>query len=422
MLESNRENAMQEAKKLGYLDGLKVIACFMVFNFHFVNLFYPGEYCLLPEYYHAPTAEYWIGSTPLNILCGAKFAVRIFLALSGFFVGYRFFLTGDKSSLSSGAIKKYFRLVLPIAVASILIYIMMKAGLYCNDEAAVLANSEVFSGNYNTFAPSLFGALKEAFLGCFITGENQYNGPIWFIFYEYCGSLLVAGILLILGNKKWRYVVYALVAVAFIRSDFLSVILGLVVCDLTYREPKWLSKLSSKSWLMGLLLAAGIFLGSFPPIGEHYEGTIYSIFPIKVMFYYNVAAPMILYALLHLKNVPKALDIKPLTWFTKYTYCFYLLHFPILCTFSSGLFLLLHEKLNYHVLAFINVLLTVTLISVLAMLMHRFVEIPGIKMANWVVEVFDGSTEVAKAKKETEETVEKGEKNFSDEDDSKAED
>ena len=41
---------MQEAKKLGYLDGLKVIACFMVFNFHFVNLFYPGEYCLLPEY------------------------------------------------------------------------------------------------------------------------------------------------------------------------------------------------------------------------------------------------------------------------------------------------------------------------------------------------------------------------------------
>lgn len=69
---------MQEVKKLDCLDGLKVIACFMVFNFHFVNLFYPGEYCLLPEYYHAPTIEYLIGSTPLNILCGAKFAVRIF--------------------------------------------------------------------------------------------------------------------------------------------------------------------------------------------------------------------------------------------------------------------------------------------------------------------------------------------------------
>jgi len=203
---------MQEVKKLDCLDGLKVIACFMVFNFHFVNLFYPGEYCLLPEYYHAPTIEYLIGSTPLNILCGAKFAVRIFLALSGFLVGYRFFLTGDKESLKSGAIKKYFRLVLPIVAASIFVYILMKLSLYQNAEASVLAHSEVFSGNYNTFAPSLADALKEAFIGCFITGANQYNGPVWFIFYEFFGSLMIAVTLLLIGNKKWRYYIYAVMA------------------------------------------------------------------------------------------------------------------------------------------------------------------------------------------------------------------
>ena len=39
---------LEQLKKLDCLDGLKVIACFMVFNFHFVNLFYPGEYCLFP--------------------------------------------------------------------------------------------------------------------------------------------------------------------------------------------------------------------------------------------------------------------------------------------------------------------------------------------------------------------------------------
>lgn len=395
---------MQEAKKLGYLDGLKVIACFMVFNFHFVNLFYPGEYCLLPEYYHAPKVEYFIGSTPLNILCGAKFAVRIFLALSGFFVGYRFFLTKDKESLKSGAIKKYFRLVFPIVAVNLLVYILMKLSLYQNAEASVLAHSEVFSGNYNTFAPSLGGALKEAFIGCFINGSNQYNGPIWFIFYEFFGTLMVAVIILLFGEKKWRYIVYAVAAIAFIRSDFLSMILGMVVCDLTYCEPKWLAKFSTKRWLMGLLLACGIFLGSFPPIGEHYEGTIYQFFPIKVMFYYNVAAPMILYALLHLKTVPKALDIKPLTWFTKYTYCFYLLHFPILCTFSSGLFIAWYGKINYHLLALINVLLTVLLISVLAVLMHKFVEKPGIKIANVVVELFEGNT--GEEKTETEKTKE----------------
>ena len=179
-------------------------------------------------------------------------------------------------------------------------------------------------------------------------------------------------------------------------------ILGMVVCDLTYCEPKWLAKFSKKRWLMGLLLVCGLFLGSFPPIGEHYEGTIYQFFPVKVMFYYNVAAPMILYALLHLKTVPKVLDIKPLTWFTKYTYCFYLLHFPILCTFSSGLFIAWYGKINYHLLAFINVLLTVLLISALAVLMHKFVEKPGIKIANMVVELFEGNT--GEEKTETEKT------------------
>ncbi len=380
---------MQEVKKLDCLDGLKVIACFMVFNFHFVNLFYPGEYCLLPEYYHAPTIEYLIGSTPLNILCGAKFAVRIFLALSGFLVGYRFFLTGDKESLKSGAIKKYFRLVLPIAVASVFVYILMKLSLYRNAEASVLAHSEVFSGNYNTFVPSLADALKEAFIGCFITGANQYNGPVWFIFYEFFGSLMIAVTLLLIGNKKWRYYIYAVMAVVFIRSDFLSMILGMVVCDLTYKGPKWLGKFTDKRWLMGLLLAAGIFLGSFPPIGEHYEGMIYQFFPVKVLFYYNVGAPVILFALLHLKTIPKALSVKGLTWFTKYTYCFYLLHFPVLCTFSSGLFIALYGRMNYHLLALVNALLTVLVISVLAMLMHKFVEKPGIRMANGVVKLLE---------------------------------
>ena len=95
---------------------------------------------------------------------------------------------------------------------------------------------------------------------------------------------MIAVTLLLIGNKKWRYYIYAVMAVVFIRSDFLSMILGMVVCDLTYKSPKWLGKFTGKRWLMGLLLAAGIFLGSFPPIGEHYEGTIYQFFPVKVLF------------------------------------------------------------------------------------------------------------------------------------------
>ena len=110
---------MKEVRKLDFLDGLKVLSCLMIFNFHFNNFFYPGSYSLLPEHYHMPDIEYLFGSTPLNLLMGGKYGVRIFMTLSGFFVGYRFFITGDKSSLKSGAVKKYFRLILPIIAANI---------------------------------------------------------------------------------------------------------------------------------------------------------------------------------------------------------------------------------------------------------------------------------------------------------------
>lgn len=380
---------MKQAVKLDYLDGLKVLACLSIFNFHFINFFYPGAYSLLPEHFHTQSLEYIFGSTPLNIIAGGKFGVRIFMTLSGFFVGYRFFLTGEKKSLKTGVIKKYFRLILPIVVVNILIFILMSLGAYKNHDASLLAGSEIFVGNYNTFVPNFFGALKEAFWGCFVTGENQYNGPLWFIYYEFFGTLLIAAILSLLGESRARYIVYAVCAVLFIRSDFLPFVLGTVVCDLTYQTPAWLERLSKQKWLMWLTLLLALFLGSFPPIGERMEGTLYQFFPLKIILFYNIGAAMLVYALLHLNGPAKVLSIKPFTWFNQYTYGFYLIHFAVLCTFSCSLYLALESRMNYHVLAVLNFIISFILTTVLSFLMNRFVEKPGMRLAAKIGKYFE---------------------------------
>ena len=215
-----------KVEKLECLEGVKVIACWLVFNFHFTNLFYPGLYSLLPEHFVTTSLEYIIGSTPLNLFVfGGKFGVKVFMLLSGFFVGYRFFITGDKKSLKSGALKKYFRLVFPILVVNILIFFAMFLGLYANKEAAISlgAGAELFMSNYNTFAPNLFMAIKEAIWGCFAAGVNQYNGPLWFIYYEFFGTLLMAAILALVGESKARYMIYALASLLLLRTDFLPI-------------------------------------------------------------------------------------------------------------------------------------------------------------------------------------------------------
>ena len=380
---------MKQAEKLDYLDALKVLSCLMIFNFHFINFFYPGEYSLLPEHFHTVSLEYWFGSTPLNILAGGKYGVRIFMTLSGFFVGYRFFLTGEKHSLKSGVIKKYFRLILPIVTVNILIFILMSLGAYQNHQASLLAGSDIFVGNYNTFSPNFLAALKEAFWGCFVTGENQYNGPLGFIYYEFFGTLLIAAILSLLGESRARYIVYAVCALIFIRSDFLPFVLGTVVCDLTYQPLKWFEKIFAKKWINWILLIAALFLGSFPPIGERMEGTIYAFFPLKIILFYNIGASMLIFALLHLKGPAKILSSKVFTWYTPFTYGFYLVHFTILCTFSCKLFLLLESRMSYHVLAILNYVLTLVLTTVISWLLHKFVEKPGIKLAAKVSAYFD---------------------------------
>ena len=380
---------MKQVEKLDYLDGLKVLSCLMIFNFHFINFFYPGAYSLLPEQFHTESLEYIFGSTPLNILAGGKFGVRIFMTLSGFFVGYRFFLTGDKKSIKTGAVKKYFRLILPIVVTNIAIYILMSLGLYQNHDASVIVGSEVFVGNYNNFVPSLWGALKEALWGCFVTGENQYNGPLWFIYYEFFGTLLIAAILSLVGESRVRYIVYGVAAVIFIRSDFLPFILGTAICDLTYQTPLWLEKLSKQKWLMALLLLGGLFLGSFPPIGERMEGTIYQFFPLKIIVFYNIGASMVIYALLHLRAPSRFLSWKPFVWFNQFTYGFYLIHFAVLCTFSCSFYLALHDRIGYHLLAAMNWILSFVLTTLLSYLMHKFVEKPGIRLAGKIGAYFD---------------------------------
>lgn len=377
---------MKQAQKLDFVDGLKVLSCLTIFNFHFLNFFYCGFYSLLPSDFHTQFVEAFVGSTPLNLLMGGKFGVRIFMTISGFFVGYRFFVTGDKSSLTTGVVKKYFRLVFPIITANVAIYTMMKLGLFMNTEASAVAGSQVFVGNYNQFQPSLLAAVWEAVWGCFATGANQYNGPLWFIYYEFFGTLLIAAILSLLGDSRARYVAYAVGCVLAIRSDFLPFLLGAVVCDLTYRPPVWLEKLSAQKWLMWILLVFGIALGSYPPIGEpqRFAGTVYAMIPPKVMLYYIVGAACLLYAVLHLKAPQKVLGARALTWLNTYSYGFYLTHFLVLCTFSSGFYLALYKHVNYHVLAVVNYLLTFGITVFISFLIHKFVEKPGMQLANGI--------------------------------------
>lgn len=387
---------MEKELKLDYINGLKAVAMVLVFNIHFLNAYYPGIYTLRPEDYHtAVQMEWWIGATPLNIIYAGKLGARIFLVISAFLTARKYFLnrkdrkgTGgeagwlEKETLFSITVKKYLRLVFPILTVNVLIFLGMAIGLYCNDEAAALAGNEAFFGGYNTFLPNIFEAVKEAVFGCFITGANDYNGPLWFIQMEFLGCILIGILLVCFGKKKWRWLVYVLASLLLIRTDFLGMVLGLAIADLTINEERLVSFFGSMQWLMWLGFVAAFYFATFPSYGQNYEGSIYGIFPPKVLFYYNVAIPVLLFTISQLKPLQKMLSCPWLLKFQKVSYCFYLIHFPLLCTVSAGIYIWSHNVLNYHILAILNYILTFSASLFAGWILSITVDRFGMKIAN----------------------------------------
>ena len=379
---------MKKVERLDFLNGIKVLSFLCVFRVHFFNAFYPAIYSLDPADFHTDMGiEAIIGCSPLNIILAGKFTVRLFLILSGFFVARKYFLTGKETAIGESAFKKYFRLVVPILFVNVLVAVLMYAGCYKNAEAAVAADSVALFGNYNQFPPSILGAAKEALWDCFFSEANTYNGPLWFIYYEFLGSLLVSAILVLFGKSRARYVVYGVSALLFARGDFLAPICGMVAGDLLYNDYKWVKKLQEQKWLLWLGFFGALLIATYPPIGEYSQvvkQSIYGLFPAKVLLYYIGAGTVVLFCCCSLEKLQKALTGRVFDFFCEISYCFYLIHFPVLCTVSSVFYLWLKDRVNYHVLALMNYILTIAVCTGLSWLLHRFVEKPGIRLAESV--------------------------------------
>lgn len=377
---------MKKIERLDFVNGIKVLSFWLVFNVHFTNAFYPAFYSLnVADSRTVSNIEILIGSTPLDIILAGKFTVRLFLILSGFFVARKYFLTGSEKGIGEGAFKKYFRLVGPILIVNLLIVLFMSLGLYKNMEAATAADSVVFFGNYNQFVPHILPAIKEAVWGCFFFAENAYNGPLWFIYYEFLGSVLVSAILVLFGKSKARYIVYAVSAILCAGGDFLAPVCGMVVGDLLYNDYVWVKKIQKEKWLLWLGFFGALLVGTYPPIGEYSEivkNSVYGIFPPKVILYYILAGGIVLFCICSMPQLQKVFTGKVFDFYSNISYCFYLIHFPVLCIFSSSFYLLLKDKINYHILAVLNYFLTIAVCTGISWLLARVIEKPGMKLAD----------------------------------------
>ncbi|MFB0844668.1 acyltransferase family protein [Paenibacillus oleatilyticus] len=366
--------------KIDYLNGLRGISALVVVLFHYILAFYPALTRGNPSMVHNPI-ELLIQSSPLNILYAGKFAVYVFFVLSGFVLSSHYFNNRDNNKLISSIIKRYFRLEIPIFFTILLSYILMKLGLYFNQQTYPITLSTDSLNRLWNFEPSFLGMLKESLLTVFTLNKSDYVPSLWTMEIELYGSFMVFTILLFFGRYRFRFLIYLLLIYYLWNNYYVLFIFGLLLSDLVNGGKNYLLNITNRT-LSYIILILGLYLGSFTFV--NIENSVYKILNISALVpsYYHIGSVLVVLAVLISPDLQVTLSKKIPLFLGRISFSLYLLHLLVMGSFSCFLFLLLKDSFSYNITAIIMFIPSLVLIIWLSYLMTIYIDEPSIKLSN----------------------------------------
>ena len=379
-------------RKIQYLDGLRGLAAFVVVFHHFILAFLPAMFFEGSTAFHlAPGKEVFISGTPFNLFYGGNFAVCIFFVLSGYVLSHKFFLKKDPEIIIESAVKRYIRLVIPVAVSVFLAYALIELGLFYNVKAADVSGSS-WLGSFWQFAPSFVGAMDQTFLGAFFTNFFHYNVTLWTISYEFAGSFLVFAFLAFFGTMRNRYLAYIFAIIFFFQTYYLAFVLGMMLSDLEANKKMLSMKFDKSKIFRAGLLMLGLFFASFPA-GRSVDGTIYAslvkdYFNDSAVLYHILGAFLVMFVLLNSKRMQKFLSFKGFLFLGEISFSMYLLHFILMGSFGSFVFIKLAPHFSYVTTFLISFTLSVSLLFTIAYWMHIYIDKRAVDFSKMVYQRF----------------------------------
>lgn len=379
-------------RKIQYLDGLRGLAAFVVVFHHFIYAFYPALFLGSNVQTHLKAGEEAFASGSfLNLFYNGNFAVCIFYVMSGFVLSYKFFLMKDREIIKESVVKRYVRLVVPVAFSVLCAYVLMRLSLFYNRQAAEVSGS-YWIGEFWRFSPDFFGALKQIFYGAFFESSFNYNVTLWSIAYEFAGSFLVFGFLAVFGKMKLRWIAYVAAIAFFFQTYYLAFILGLLLSDIVAHRTVIVSAFDKTKFIRTAMLLLGLFLGSYPS-GRGVDGTIYafmekSYLANSAVFYHILGAFLLMIVLLDSRRMQKLFSFKYLLFLGEISFAMYILHFIILGSFSSFIFIILQPHVPYVVDFLISFLLSVGVIFLISYWVYEYVDKRAVRLSKYIYAKF----------------------------------
>ena len=380
--------------RLNFLDGLRGLAALGVVAHHFTAAFYPSSMTGDPATAHLPgTWEVGFAASPLHVLL--NFRVCFFFVLSGLVLAESAGRVpqGLRGGLALLA-RRYVRLGGPLAVGVALAWGLLRAGAFRNGAAAAASGAAWFAPFWQAVPP--LGQLALDAPGAMLRGVSHYNPVLWTMPVEWLGSVLVLGLLALVGGRRGRLALYAALALGMalgrLNFYYVAFVLGLGLHDV-YRRA-WVAALPAtpRRLLAGALLGLALVAAGHPQIYHRAGPAAYAwmrlpgVSPDRtVQFYHTLGAVALLAAVLLSARLRRLFDWPLLRLVGKRAYALYLTHFLWLGSGASALFLGLRAGgSGYHASFGAMALASVPVLVVSTELFYRWIDVPSHRLARWV--------------------------------------
>lgn len=371
------------------LEGLRGIAAVAVAAYHsllgFFTFAFLGVLAGSPPLQHSRFESMLLGN-PFAVFLSGTFAVSIFFVLSGFVLSIGFFQTGREDIVKSLAARRYLRLMLPALASTLLCVIIMSIGLSRVDQAEAVTGSSWLASMWNP-PYGVLDAIRSASVGIFLEGHSAYNNVLWTMTTEFIGSFLVFVTLLVAGKSKYRWIVYVLLFVLTAGTWYMAFVAGMLLADVYSHRP--IESYSHHIVITVLLTAVAVYFGGYPhnaPTGQYYEWLPLSLQTASYVLGASAAVSIALWS----KTSRKVLASKPLSRLGRYTFSLYLVHIPIVYSFSYWVFLKLYGYFGYTQSALLALVASIPVIALATYLFEKFVDAPSISLAARFGQVFLG--------------------------------
>ncbi len=324
-----------DTRRVAFLDGVRGWAAVSVLLAHLLPCFLART----APVYNQP----W-----LALLTDGQFAVVLFFILSGFALSTGAVTAGGREVLAALALRRYPRLIVPIAASCLLGYLLLRVGAMHNMAAAGPAKSENWLGTFYGFAPDFPAMLRLAFYDVFFAYDQarSYQPSLWTMATELLGSAIVLGFCAVFLPLQRRWIPLGIGA-ALLLAQFPNLapfLLGVALA--VFHHHPFRARAEGRRMTLIFALSACALVALYVMVRmQALPGPDWLLEAFTPTVRRDaLAVTLLVLAIGTSRPLRRLFDGRLSRYLGRLSFPLYLTHIPVICSFSSFVFLRLTER------------------------------------------------------------------------------